>query len=79
MMIPPADSPEHFDNWFAPLADPFVPDWGVQAPPESDDGARERRVPGAVRGRAARGPPAFTGAPGPLRRRRIRLVFDYEL
>ena len=39
MMIPPADSPEHFDNWFAPLADPFVPDWGVQAPPESDDGA----------------------------------------
>ena len=39
MMIPPADSPEHFDNWFAPLADPFVPDWGAQAPPESDDGA----------------------------------------
>ena len=38
MMIPPADSPEHFDNWFAPLADPFVPDWGAQAPPESDDG-----------------------------------------
>ena len=39
MMIPPADSPEHFDNWFVPLADPFVPDWGAQAPPESDDGA----------------------------------------
>ena len=39
MMIPPADSPEHFDNWFAPLADPFVPDWGAQAPPESDDDA----------------------------------------
>ena len=38
MMIPSADSPEHFDNWFAPLADPFVPDWGAQAPPESDDG-----------------------------------------
>ncbi|WP_311471551.1 helix-turn-helix transcriptional regulator [uncultured Actinomyces sp.] len=38
MMIPPADSPEHFDNWFAPFADPFVPDWGAQAPPESDDG-----------------------------------------
>ena len=36
MMIPPADSPEHFDNWFAPLADPFVPDWGAQAPPEAD-------------------------------------------
>lgn len=39
MMIPPADSPEHFDNWFAPFADPFVPDWGAQAPPESDDDA----------------------------------------
>ncbi|WP_158247687.1 helix-turn-helix domain-containing protein [Actinomyces qiguomingii] len=27
-MIPPADAPEHFDNWFKPLPGPFTPDWG---------------------------------------------------
>ena len=44
------------------LADPFVPDWGAQAPPESDDGA----VVGLVRLCTAAG---FSGA---WRRRRRR-------
>ena len=44
------------------LADPFVPDWGAHAPPESDDGA----VVGLVRSCAAAG---FSGA---WRRRRRR-------
>ncbi|SDM87882.1 helix-turn-helix domain-containing protein [Actinomyces ruminicola] len=26
-LIPPADAPEHFDNWFRPLPSPFIPDW----------------------------------------------------
>ncbi|MDU0349085.1 helix-turn-helix transcriptional regulator [Actinomyces sp. MRS3W] len=26
-LVPPADAPEHFDNWFQPLPSPFIPDW----------------------------------------------------
>ena len=26
-LVPPAEAPGHFDNWFKPLPDPFVPDW----------------------------------------------------
>jgi len=35
-LIPPADAPEHFDNWFRPLPSPFIPDW---------DGASEGTCP----------------------------------
>ncbi|RAX21534.1 hypothetical protein DRB06_06145 [Actinomyces sp. Z5] len=26
-LVPAADAPDHFDNWFAPLPAPFSPDW----------------------------------------------------
>ncbi|NDR53069.1 helix-turn-helix transcriptional regulator [Actinomyces sp. 565] len=35
-LVPPADAPDHFNNWFAPLPAPFIPDW---------DGARDGSSP----------------------------------
>lgn len=33
--VPPADDPDHFDNWFTMLPEPFVPHWvPAQEPPE---------------------------------------------
>lgn len=53
-LIPPADAPEHFDNWFKPLPNPFVPDWEG-----THDGSGTTAVPGRP-GRRHRHPAAPT-------------------